>query len=55
MTRIKSILCAALVTLTVSTSAFAGDIHGRSGDIHGRFGDIHGLVGSIIDVLRMVV
>ncbi|HWN08389.1 MAG TPA: hypothetical protein VNO50_03805 [Pyrinomonadaceae bacterium] len=55
MTRIKSILCAALVTLTVSTSAFAGDIHGRTGDIHGRIGDIHGLLGTILDAFKMVL
>jgi hypothetical protein len=55
MKRFQSILCAASLTLAISATSFAGDIHGRqiasSGDIHGRLivssGDIHGRAGDI--------
>ena len=52
MTRFKAILFATILTLAVSTSAFAGDITGRSGDITGKStttssGDITGRRGDI--------
>ena len=50
MKRFQSMLFASLLTLAVSATALAGDIHGvvADGDIHGFFGDIHGVLGSII-------
>lgn len=51
MKRFKSILCASLLTLAVSTSAFAGNITGRKGNITGApssiAGDIHGVTDAI--------
>ena len=50
MKRFQSMLFASLLTLAVSVTALAGDIHGvvADGDIHGFFGDIHGFCGSVI-------
>ncbi|HEV7681035.1 MAG TPA: hypothetical protein VGO68_02850 [Pyrinomonadaceae bacterium] len=44
MKRFKSILCASLITLALSSAALAGDITGRAkpGDITGKPGDITG-------------
>jgi hypothetical protein len=51
MKRFKSILCASLLTLAVSSSAFAGNITGKKGNITGApssiAGDIHGVTGAI--------
>ena len=50
MTRFK-MLCATLVTFTLSSSAFAGEIYGRTGEIYGRTGEIYGLVTTIIGII----
>jgi hypothetical protein len=47
MKSFKSILCASLLTLTLSSAALAGDITGRPGDITGKPGDITGKPGDI--------
>jgi hypothetical protein len=51
MTKIKSILLATFMTLAVSTSAMAGDIHSRTGDIYSYSGDIHSVVTSLIGII----
>lgn len=50
MKRFQSMLSASLLTLAISATALAGDIHGivGDGDIHGIVGDIHGVFESII-------
>jgi hypothetical protein len=59
MKRIQSVLSVSLLTLSLSATAFAGDITGRSasgditgrkGDITGRNGDITGLPGDITGI-----
>jgi hypothetical protein len=47
MKRFKSILCASLLTLTVCSSALAGEITGRAGEITGKPGEITGKPGEI--------
>lgn len=47
MKRLQSILCAALLTLAMSSAAFAGQISGRSGQISGAPGQISGIYGQI--------
>jgi hypothetical protein len=49
MKRFKSILCASLLALSMSSVALAGDISGRAkpGDISGKPGDISGKPGDI--------
>ena len=44
MKRFQSILCAALLTLAMSSATFAGNIYGRSGNIYGiaNAGNIYG-------------
>ncbi len=44
MNRIKSLVVAALVTLTLSSNAFAGNIYGVQGNIYGQTGNIYGIV-----------
>jgi len=53
MKKIQSILCAAALAISLSSTVLAGDIHGVSakGDIHGVKGDIHGIKGDITGVL----
>ena len=43
MKRFKSILCASLLTLSISSAAFGGQISGRSGQISGAPGQISGV------------
>jgi hypothetical protein len=50
MKRIKSILCSSLVTLALSSTALAGDIHGIAGG-----GDIHGVYSALVGFVLMVV
>ena len=49
MKRFKSILCASLITLALSSAALAGDMTGRSkaGDMTGRTGDMTGRAGDM--------
>jgi ABC-type proline/glycine betaine transport system substrate-binding protein len=60
MKRFKSILCASLLALAVSSTAFAGDIYSRSGNITNpssgisRSGDIYSIVKNILDVIGML-
>lgn len=42
MNRMKSLVIAALVTLALSSNAFAGNIYGISGNIYGVSGNIYG-------------
>ncbi|HEY8188355.1 MAG TPA: hypothetical protein VIF64_19960 [Pyrinomonadaceae bacterium] len=42
MKRFKSILCTSLLTLAISSSAFAGNITGKSGNITGSPSSISG-------------
>jgi hypothetical protein len=60
MKRIQSVLFGIVLTLSLSATAFAGDITGRlaagditgkAGDITGKAGDITGLPGDITGVL----
>ena len=55
MKRFQTILFALLLTISISSTASAGDITGRSngrlGDITGRFGDITGRSGDITGLL----
>lgn len=57
MKRFKSILCASLLTLAMSSAAFArvGDISGKAGDISGRAGDISGRAGDISGLLLQLL
>ena len=52
MKRIKSILCSSLVTLALSSTALAGDIHGVAGPAPG---DIHGVYNALVSLVLMVV
>lgn len=52
MKRIKSILCSSLVTLALSSTALAGDIHGVAGSAPG---DIHGVYNALVTIVLMVV
>ncbi|MDQ5844132.1 MAG: hypothetical protein M3539_02425 [Acidobacteriota bacterium] len=52
MKRIKSILCSSLVTLALSSTALAGDIHGVAGPAGG---DIHGVYNALVTIVLMVV
>ena len=64
MNRIKSLVIAVLVTLTLSSNAFAGNIYGVTGNIYGvsgniygvtRDGNIYGVVSnSVMSVITMV-
>jgi hypothetical protein len=47
MKRFKSILCASILTLSISSAAFAGQISGRAGQISGAPGQISGSPGQI--------
>jgi hypothetical protein len=47
MKRFQSILCASLLTLSLSSAALAGNISGRDGNISGRDGNISGRDGNI--------
>ena len=49
MKRFKSILCASLITLALSSAALAGDMTGRSrpGDMTGKPGDMTGKPGDM--------
>jgi hypothetical protein len=47
MKRLQSILCVSLLALTLSSSAFAGEITGRAGEITGKPGEITGKAGEI--------
>ena len=49
MKRFKSILCASLLTLAISSVAFAGDLSGRpvNGDLSGKPGDLSGKPGDL--------
>jgi hypothetical protein len=47
MKRFKSILCASLLTLTLSSGVLAGQISGRAGQISGAPGQISGAPGQI--------
>lgn len=70
MTRFKSVLCASLLTLAISSSAFAGNITSRtgnitstssniSGNITSRTGNItsiyDGLLDTVLNVIGMAV
>jgi hypothetical protein len=57
MKRFKSILCASLLMLAMSSAAFAkvGDISGKAGDISGRAGDISGRAGDISGLLLQLL
>jgi hypothetical protein len=52
MKRIKSILCSSLVTLALSSTALAGDIHGVAAPAGG---DIHGIYSALVNIVLMVV
>ena len=47
MRRLQSILCASVLTLSICSAAFAGQISGRSGQISGDPGQISGAPGQI--------
>lgn len=47
MKKLQSIACASLLTLSLGTAAFAGQISGRSGQISGAPGQISGAPGQI--------
>jgi hypothetical protein len=47
MKRFQSILCASLLTLSLSAAAFGGQISGRAGQISGTPGQISGSPGQI--------
>jgi hypothetical protein len=47
MKRFQSILCASLLTLSISSAAFAGNISGKDGNISGTPGNISGTPGNI--------
>lgn len=60
MKRIKSILLTSLLTLAISSTAFAGNISGsatpsRSGNISGYLGNISGYLGNISGVVSNVL
>ena len=57
MNRIKSLAIAALVTLTLSSNALAGNIYGIQGNIYGQSGNIYGVVrdGNIYGVVDAIV
>jgi hypothetical protein len=54
MKNFKSILCAALLTLAMTSATFAGNIYGRTGNIYGVAapastpGNIYGLTDELI-------
>ena len=47
MKRFQTILCASLLTLVISSGAFAGDITGKAADTTAKTGDITGKTGDI--------
>jgi hypothetical protein len=47
MKKLQSILCASLLTLSICSVGFAGQISGRDGQISGRNGQISGRNGQI--------
>ena len=55
MKRFQSILCATLLTLSISSAALAGQISGKAGQISGAPGQISGtpsnLAGSLTDTI----
>lgn len=59
MKRLQSVLCAAALAVTLSTTVMAGNIHGVSayGNIHGvkSDGNIHGVKTLLTDVLVAIL
>ena len=51
MKRFKSILCASLLTLSISSAALGGQISGRAGQISGAPGQISGLSGALYSAI----
>ena len=51
MKRFNSVLCASLLTLSISSAALAGNISGKAGNISGAPGNISGLTEELYTAL----
>ena len=61
MKRLQTILCAALLTLAMSSATFAGNIYGSSGNIYGGpsevdvTGNIYGFAEEILNAVGIII